>query len=240
MIFAFPTGTALSAKTATKGTGIPVLFAHGEAVAIGLVDNISNPGGNVTGCRTNPAQTTVRNFEILLKLAPKVKNVYLAYDPKYANAEATLNLLRPEASSSGITLVEDTVNNLGELKNALQKQGKKDSIGIDAILVMPDPFNYSPDGFSIILEFGKKHNIPIGGGTISMADKGSLFSNFPDNIKTGKAVAVLADKIFKGTKPGTIPIITPDDYLKINYKVARQLGLEVSESMLLIADEVMR
>ena len=67
-------------------------------------------------------------------------------------------------------------------------------MGIDAILVMSDVINYSPNGFSMIIDFGKKHNIPVGGGSDFMVNKGALFSYFTDNIKIGKLAATMADK----------------------------------------------
>ena len=44
----------------------------------------------------------------------------------------------------------------------------------------------------------------------------------------GSLAALLADKIFKGTQAGTIPVVTPEAYLTINYKMAQELGLNVS------------
>ena len=56
----------------------------------------------------------------------------------------------------------------------------------------------------------------------------------------GSLAAPLADKIFKGTPAGTIPVVTPEAYLTINYKVAQELGLNVSEGLLSRANEIIR
>jgi putative ABC transport system substrate-binding protein len=62
----------------------------------------------------------------------------------------------------------------------------------------------------------------------------------PDNIEVGQLAAPLVDKIFKGTPAGTIPVITPDPHLHLNFKLAQELGLTVPEGLLNQANEVIR
>ena len=50
----------------------------------------------------------------------------------------------------------------------------------------------------------------------------------------------LADKIFKGTPPSTIPVVTPNQDLYINYKVAQELGLTIPEGLLSQATQIIR
>jgi len=136
--------------------------------------------------------------------------------------------------------VEDPVNNIEELRAALEKRTVSGDIGIDAILMMPEILTQTPDGFSAILKFTAKHKVPIGGGLVYTVKRGALFSYAPDNIETGMLAAVLADKIFKGMPAGTIPVVTPEPYLRLNYKLAQELGLNVPEGLLSRADEIIR
>ena len=46
------------------------------------------------------------------------------------------------------------------------------------------------------------------------------------------------DKVLRGIPAGTIPVVTPEANLLINYKKTQELGLTVSEGLLNIADEV--
>jgi len=240
LIFAFPTEPALAAKSATRETNIPVVFAMAGIEGTNLVECVSQPGGNITGVRYPGPENTVKRLDILFELVPQAKRVYLIYDQNYPNAPMALEGLRPAALSLGITLVEDPVNNVEELQTALQNRATSDDTGIDAILLMPDILDHSPDGFGAILKFANEHKVPIGGGMEFTADLGALFSFVPDNIEMGILAATLADKILKGTQAGTIMVVTPDNYMKLNYKVIQELGLNVSEGLLSRAKEIIR
>jgi putative ABC transport system substrate-binding protein len=240
MIFSFPTEPSLAAKAATHGTDIPVVFALAGIEGNDLVQSVAKPGDHITGVRFPGPDNTLKRLDILRELVPQVKRVYLIYDKNYPNAPSTLEKLRPVASSLGITLVEDPVNNSEELKAALQKGAELDDIGIDAILVMPDILDHSPEGFGAILEFANEHKVPLGGGMEFTADLGAIFSFNPENFEMGTLAATLADKIFKGTPAGEIMVVTPPSHLRINYKVAQELGIEVPEGLLASADEIIR
>lgn len=240
LIFAFPTEPALAAKAATKDTNIPVVFAMAGIEGDDLVESIIQPGGNITGVRYPGPEDTVKRLEILHELVPSAKRVYLIYDPNYPNASMALGGLRPAVSSLGITLVEDPVDNVEELQAALQRRAELDDIGIDAILIMPDILNHSPDAFGAILKFANEHKVPIGGGMNFTADLGAIFSFVPDNVEQGRMAASLADKIFKGTPSGSIMVVTPPSHLRLNYKVIQELGLTVPEGLLSMTDEVIR
>lgn len=240
LIFAFPTETALSAKKATKGTKIPVVFAMAGIEGNNLIDSVRNPGNNVTGVRFPNKESTAMRLEFLYELAPQAKNIYIIYDPDYPNALFALEALNKTAALIGITLIEDFACNVEEYKLALKKRDSKKDIGIDAILLMPDFLNHSPDGLAAIIKFANKHDLPVAGGMDFTADMGAMFSFVPDNIDQGKLAAISADKIFKGTPAGSIPVVTPESRLRLNYKVIKKLGLEVSENLLNRADEIIR
>jgi ABC-type uncharacterized transport system substrate-binding protein len=72
------------------------------------------------------------------------------------------------------------------------------------------------------------------------ADLGAMFSYSPDIFELGMLAAVQADKIFRGTPAGTIMVITPEMYLRLNYRVIKELGLNASEGLLSKAKEIIR
>lgn len=240
LIFAFPTEPTLAAKAATQDTNIPVVFALAGIEGNNLVESVSEPGGNITGVRFPGPELTVKRLELLYELVPDVKRVYLIYDPNYPTASSALEQLHSVASSMNVILVQDTVNNIEELSAALQKRSTLDDIGIDAILIMPEILTQTPDGFTAILKFAKRHKLPIAGSIGFTADLGAMFSLIPDNIEMGRQAAVLADKIFKGTPAGTIMVVTPQSELWLNYAAIQKLGLTVPKGLLSGADKIIR
>lgn len=241
LIFAFPTGPSVISKAVTQGTGIPVVFAVAGTEMNDLVENNRQPGGNITGVRFPLHENTPRRLEILHEIVPDAKRIYLIYDKNYPNTKAALEMLRNTAPSLGLTLVEDPVTNIEELRDALKARDASLDIGVDAILIMPDVLSHSMDGINeIINKFSDKHKLPVGGCMSNTAEAGAIFSFFPDSINQGMLAAVSADKIFKGIPAGTIPVITPESYMLINCTAIQNLGLKIPENLLTRADEIIR
>jgi len=82
--------------------------------------------------------------------------------------------------------------------------------------------------------------VPMGGAFVSAEGYGIVFAALSNNVEVGKLAATLADKIFKGTPAGTIPVVSPESYLTINYKLAQALNLTVPDGLLRQAVEVIR
>ena len=127
-----------------------------------------------------------------------------------------------------------------ELQAELERRSQSGDIGFDAVLYIPESLSTTKAAFEIITNFTRDKKIPVGGSAIVTKDYGTVFSVTVDNNKVGKQAAHLADKILKGADAGTIPVVSPESRIIINYKVAQNLGLNVSEGMLAQADEIIR
>jgi putative tryptophan/tyrosine transport system substrate-binding protein len=240
LILTFPTEPSLEAKKITAGTDIPVVFTNAGLDGVNLVDSVQKPGGNITGVQFPTADNAVNRLEILHELAPQAKTIWIAYLKGYPIVPEELKRLHPAAKSLGLTLIEAPVTSFDDIKADLEKREKAGNIGFDAILIIPEPITTAPDIYTYISNFAIKHKKPLGGAIFPYGVEGSIFGYAPDSSEVGKQAAVLADKIFKGTPAGTIPVVSSENYLIINYKVAQTFGLNVSEALLSRAKQIIR
>jgi putative ABC transport system substrate-binding protein len=231
---------ALAAKAATEGTDIPVVFAYATTEDTGLIESVRQPGGNITGVRYPGHEMIVKRLEILLQMAPETERVWAGYDVNNPNTDSAVETLHSAASSLGITLVEVPATAFDELEADLAARAAADDLGIDAIILMPDGFNMASPNLAVLSQFSAEHKIPLAGSLLYTIEAGAVFGNANDLVKVGEMAAPAADKILKGTPPGEIPVLTPEQDLYINYKAAQDLGLTVPESLLGQAKEIIR
>jgi len=240
LIFAFPTEASIAAKEATKNTDIPVVFANASIEGTDLIESVRQPGGNITGVRFPGADNDIMRLSFFPKFVPQAKRILILYDPKYPTTQKVALALKEAAPSFGLTLLEDHITSVEDLRTKLNRRSAQGDIGIDAIMIMPEFINHTSEGFEAIINFTKKHKIPLGGGAPFTVDKGAIFTFHPDFFETGMLAATLIDKIFKGIPAGTIPVASPESHLSINYKAMQELGLPVSEGLLSMAKEIIR
>jgi putative tryptophan/tyrosine transport system substrate-binding protein len=73
------------------------------------------------------------------------------------------------------------------------------------------------------------------------AESGGLMSYGADRAEPYQRVAVMVDKILKGTKPADIPVEQPKKFeFTINLKTAKQIGLTIPPNVLARADRVIQ
>jgi putative ABC transport system substrate-binding protein len=122
----------------------------------------------------------------------------------------------------------------------LDKYAAADDMGMDAILALVEPLMVAPDAFETAARFADEHKLPFGGIYNSVGGYASIFGVNVDLFESGKLAAPLADKVLKGTPAGTIPAISPEHFIQVNYKMAQKFGLTVPDGIIKQADEVIR
>jgi putative ABC transport system substrate-binding protein len=241
LVFVFPGQSARTVKAALQGTNIPIVFANAIIEGTDLVDSVRSPGGNITGVRIPGPEIVLKNLESLLEFTPRFERIMIIYDPNYPTTPPALEALRSVALSSNVTLQEVHVIRLQDTQAVLQGLEESGDDNMDAIMLLQDSIPQSSEAFGLILEFADAHRVPIVGGPDNLVqDGGVVLSATTDVVETGELAASLADRILKGTPAGTIPVVSPQPHLYINYTKAQELGLTVPQGLLKQAVEIIR
>lgn len=240
LVFTFPTEVSMSAKSIAEGTGIPVLFCFANIEGTGLVESVRSTGGNITGVRYPGPDLAIKRLEVMLRLTPNVRKIWIPYQRGYPIVESQLEVLYPIAKSKGITLIEFPADDAAELKVELDKKTQLGDIGMDAVLFVAEPLTVTPDAFEVLAKFASEQKLPIGGALMKVGPYGSIFGVNVDLTRTAHQAAILADKILRGIPADTIPVVSSESFLEINYSTAGELGITVPEGLLSTADKVVR
>jgi len=242
LIYVFPTEASMEANAAIQGTNIPVVFSLSftDVPGISLINSIREPGGNITGVRFPSIEIASKRLQILLEIAPQAKRIWVPYLKGYPNVPGQLDVIREQALGAGVEIIDFGAASPPELQAELDRRAALSDLGIDAILLIAEPLGITPVFYSIIGKFSYKHKVPVGGALMTTDGYESLFGLLPDAKTTGEQAALLADKILKGTKAGTIPVVTADNYLQVNYKAAQTFNISIPEGLLKQANEIIR
>jgi putative ABC transport system substrate-binding protein len=92
----------------------------------------------------------------------------------------------------------------------------------------------------MIIELAARHRLPAVYAYRSFVAEGGLMSYGPDVYDIFRRTASYVDRILKGAKPADLPVEAPVKFeFAINLKTAKALGLEISPTLVALADEVM-
>jgi putative ABC transport system substrate-binding protein len=240
LIVVSPTEATIEAKKIAEGTDIPVVFTFAFTEGMGIIDSVREPGGNITGVRFPGVDITLKRYEIMRAIAPDAKQLWIPYQRGYPIVAPQLEALKPLAEAEGVTLIEFPADNAAELQAELDRLSAAEDVGMDAIFFVVEPLTVAPDAFAMVATFAHEHKLPLGGVYNTTGEYASIFGVNVDFVECGRLAAPLADKVLKGTIAGTIPAVSPQNFIQIDYKTAEEFGLTVPDGLLKQADEIIR
>jgi len=228
------TAAALAAKAATTTT--PIVFGVVEdPVKLGLVTSLARPGGNVTGINFFVAEVMAKRLGLLHDLVPKAVRIAVLVNP--ANppiAEATLREIPEAARGLGLQISVLKASTPREIEAAFATLVRDRA---DALFVMPDAFLISRRVQFATL--AARHGIPAAYTVREEVEAGGLMSYGTDSLDMYRQVGVYVGQILNGAKPAEMPVVQSTKFeFVINLQTARVLGIEVPNSLQLLADEV--
>jgi putative ABC transport system substrate-binding protein len=241
VIFAVPGVLAKAVVEAESRTGkqIPIVVITHDPVAEGLVANVARPGGNITGVAGvgSPGELMTKHLQLLKEMMPHLRRVAWLTDASWKDLSAlTRTALEKAGPQIGVQVSSIEVRSPDEIEQALSEIPRK---RIEALIVPLTPMFLGAR--ARIISFAARHHVPTAYAEEVFTHEGGLVSyGFPVRERYHRATE-LVGKILRGTRPGDIPV----DYntrfrLVINLRAAKVLQLQIPESVLLQADEVIR
>jgi putative tryptophan/tyrosine transport system substrate-binding protein len=227
------TPASLAVKKAT--TSVPlVMVAVGDPVATGLVPSLAQPGGNITGLTSIAEEIEGKRLELLRAVAPTVSHVALLGNLGNASQKRALDEMKAAAATLQVKVLFLDVRAPNQLDAAFATIVRERP---GALFVFADRLFLHHR--ARIMDFATRHRLPGVHAYRELVEAGGLMSFGPSYPGMHRRAAYYVDRIFKGTKPGDLPVERPATFeLVINLKAAKALGLTIPPTLLARADQL--
>jgi putative ABC transport system substrate-binding protein len=223
---------ALQRETRT----IPIVMAGvgPDPVASGFVERVNQPGGNITGFALFEPTLGGKWLELLSEIAPGLKRAAFMFNPDTAIASIFMPSLETAARSLKVKPIIAHIHSDAEIETAIIALGREPGGGL---VVVPD--GSIAGHIAPIISAAARSNVPAVFWLSDFAREGGLLSYGPDRVDPTRRAPSYVDRILRGEKPGDLPVQFPTKFeMIVNLKTAKALGLNVPQSILLRADEV--
>ncbi|MBM3368343.1 MAG: ABC transporter substrate-binding protein [Betaproteobacteria bacterium] len=229
-------GWADAARATARATrSIPVVFtAIADPVIDGLVQSLANPGGNVTGFSNQGLELDAKRLELLKAAVPSARRVAILADINHSQYEQQRSGFEAAARSLGLELRFVEVKGqtrLPEMFSAIR------SVRPDALLVQErSVFNFDRRGIAAAALEGR---LPAMFEHADFVRAGGLLSYGPDFVDVWRRAGDYVGRILKVADPAALPVQQPTKFeLMVNRRTAREIGIDVPQSVRLRADRV--
>lgn len=219
------TPVAMRMQTMTEDNGIPVIFsAVSDPLAVGLVETLDAPGGNITG--TSDFLNTNALLDLVFAANPDAAKIGLLYDLGQDASATPIADAKAYLDAKGIAYEEATGSSTSEVQLAA---GKLIAAGVDAIFTPTD--NTIMTAELAIYEDLADAGIPHYCGADSFALNGAFVGYGVDYANLGKETANMVAKVLlEGVNPAELAVMTFDNgTATVNTETCEALGLDYAE-----------
>jgi putative ABC transport system substrate-binding protein len=216
---------------------IPVVIAaSSDPVEMGFVTSLARPGENLTGLSLSAPELSGKRLELLKEAVPAIAHVAVLANPANPNTVAQLRETQHAAQALQVQLHLVEVRSPHELDKAFSAIR---NVPADALIVLLDPLFMSQR--ARLVELTATSRLPAMYGFREDVETGALMAYGPSFPDLFRRAATYVDKILKGAKPGDLPVEQPTKYeLILNLKTAKELGITLPPTLMILADEVIR
>lgn len=221
-----------AAQQATKT--IPILALTDDMVGSGLVSSLAKPGGNTTGVSILATELDGKRQDILIEAVPGLRRMAALADTNTTGSKQ-LEALQVAAHTRGVELSIHRISKSDEIAPAIDA-AKKSEAG--ALNVLASPLLFASG--QVVIDHAAALSLPAIYQWPEEAEDGGFIGYGPRIVSLFRDImARQLVKLMRGAKPADLPVEQPTKIeFVINMKTAKALGLPVSKSMQLLADEV--
>ena|SRR5215204_4718628 len=228
-------GSLATVALKATGTKLPIVFGQvGDPIAIGVVESLPRPGGNVTGVTNLLVDLAAKQIQLLHEVVPRASKIGVVTQPGHPLDKAWHEQYRVAAAKLGLNLVYLPVREPGDVPAMLDEA---QTAKVEALISSPL--------FPLwvrrreVINFSVHHRVPTLYNWMQEAREGGLMSYGPDPLFHARRTANYVVKVLAGADPGTLPVEQPTKLLFIlNLRTARTIGVEFPPTLLARADEV--
>ncbi len=180
------------------------------------------------------AELEGKRLGLLHDVVPKATIIAVLINANHPAADAQLRDVQSAAARLGVQLVILHANSDHDFEAAFARMIEQKA---QALLVCASPlFNATRDQ---LVALAARHRIPAAYELREYATAGGLLTYGNSLPDVYRQLGVYAGRILKGEKPGDLPVVRPSKFdLVLNLKTARTLGINISDNLRLVADEI--
>jgi len=224
-----------AARKATQNIPI-VMAAVGDPIAAGFIASLARPGANITGASLLATELTAKRLQLLKEVFPALTRLAVFWSAANASVVQKLKQIQAAAPHFRVQLHAFELRVPDDLDRGFESAVR---FGAQALMTTEDAIQITYR--ARVVELGKQHRMPVASEFGEFAQAGALMSFGPSILDQFRYAASYVDKLFKGAKPGDLPVEQATRFeLLVNLKTARALGLTIPPSVLSRADEVIQ
>ena len=230
------TGTAAMGPLLQATRTIPIVFTSvADPVGAGFVKSMARPGGNTTGFIQFEYSLSGKWPELLKQIAPSVTRVAAVLrDAAVTSGIGQFAVIQSVAPSLRIEVSAIDVRNPAEIEGDIADFARTSN---GALILTASAL--AAVHAELVIALAARHGLPAVYWRRAFVAGGGLVSYGPDIVDQYRRAAGYVDRILKGARPADLPVQAPTKYeLVVNLKTAKSLGLEIPNSVLARADEV--
>jgi putative tryptophan/tyrosine transport system substrate-binding protein len=217
-------------------SSIPIVCVASDLARSGFVESLKRPGANLTGFSVIEFSVIGKMVETLRQLVPGISRVGMIYNPDNPVGAMYGPSFDAVAMQLGLQSIEFPIHDVADIERAIANLAETPSGGF----ISPPDITIVRQATHVIA-LAAQYRVPAIYSLSSIVKQGGLASYGSDIVDAFRRQASYVDRILRGEKASDLPIQLPTSYqLAINLNTANALGLNIPETLLATADEVIQ